>query len=72
MNDLYPSTTLLLIRHGQARANDTSYDQHTPLSKLGHQQAALVADALATRSIGAVYASPFPRVGNGGTVVPTP
>ncbi len=61
MVNSYPFTTLLLVRHGQAHADDNSYDQHTPLSTLGHQQAALVADALAPRSIGAVYASPFPR-----------
>jgi broad specificity phosphatase PhoE len=61
MSNSYPSTTLLLIRHGQARANNNSYDQHTPLSNLGHQQATLVADALASRPVRAVYTSPFPR-----------
>jgi probable phosphoglycerate mutase len=61
MNEAYPSTTLLLIRHGQARAGDNSYDQHTPLSDIGRQHAMLVADALATYPVAAVYASPLPR-----------
>lgn len=61
MNEAYPFTTLLLIRHGQARADDNSYDQHTPLSDIGRQQAVLVADALAIHHPAAVYASPFPR-----------
>lgn len=61
MNEAYPSTTLLLIRHGQARAGDNSYDQYTPLSALGRQQAALVADALAQHPPTTVYASPLPR-----------
>ena len=33
MTDL--STTLLLVRHGQARAEDGSYVPDTPLSELG-------------------------------------
>lgn len=61
MNEAYPSTTLLLIRHGQARANDNSYGQHTPLSDVGRQQAVLIADALAKHPPTIVYASPWPR-----------
>lgn len=60
-NEAYPSTTLLLMRHGQARAADNSYDQHTPLSDIGRQQAALVAGALVQHPPTTVYASPLPR-----------
>lgn len=64
MSDGYPSTTLVLIRHGQARARDNSYGQQTPLSALGRHQAAHVADALvATHRPVAVYSSPYPRAG---------
>ena len=56
------STVLLLIRHGQARAADGSYDRETPLSEIGWRQAAAVADELAARSPPrVVYTSPYPR-----------
>jgi broad specificity phosphatase PhoE len=35
-------TTLLLVRHGQARAADGSYGPDTPLSELGVSQAEAV------------------------------
>ena len=55
-------TTLLLVRHGQARAGDGSYGSDTPLSELGVRQAEAVADALAGDAAPAtVYASPLPR-----------
>jgi broad specificity phosphatase PhoE len=62
MPEEYPATTLVLIRHGQARASDGSYDENTPLTELGHRQAAQLADALAsgTRPV-VVYSSPYPR-----------
>jgi len=43
MTDL--TTTLLLIRHGQARAEDGSYGPDTPLSELGVRQSEALADA---------------------------
>ena len=62
MSEELHSTTLLLIRHGQARAADGSYDRHTPLSEIGWRQAAAVADSLAAMSRpGVVYTSPYPR-----------
>jgi broad specificity phosphatase PhoE len=62
MSEDYSATTLLLIRHGQARASDGSYDENTPLTKLGHRQATRLADALTagTRPV-VVYSSPYPR-----------
>jgi broad specificity phosphatase PhoE len=62
MFEEFPATTLLLIRHGQARASDGSYNENTPLTELGHRQAAQLANALAagTRPV-AVYSSPYPR-----------
>lgn len=62
MRAAYWSTTLLLIRHGQARSPDTSYDQHTPLSDVGRAQADHLATALSTEHPpSAVYTSPYPR-----------
>jgi broad specificity phosphatase PhoE len=57
----YTSAILLLVRHAQARAHDGSYDQHTPLSELGRQQAGALASALASCAPSTIYASPFPR-----------
>lgn len=58
----FESTTLLLIRHGQARAAGTSLlGRETPLSELGRQQAAAVARAISGDRIAAVYTSPLPR-----------
>lgn len=62
MSDVHPSTELLLVRHGQARAEDGSYGAQTPLSELGALQAEAVASALvAERRPAAIYASPLPR-----------
>ena len=57
-------TTLVLVRHGQARAESGAYDEDTPLSALGRRQAAAVAAELAdsrSGSTSAVYTSPFRR-----------
>ncbi len=55
-------TSLVLIRHGQARAEDGSYDRRTPLSELGRRQSEALAGKLAGGFGGAVvYASPYPR-----------
>lgn len=62
MPETFPHTRLYLVRHGQARAGDGSYDETTPLSELGHLQAARLADALTAGVLPtAVYASPYPR-----------
>lgn len=55
-------TTMVWMRHGQARSDDGSYDNRTPLSELGRRQAEFLADALAAEPPpDAVYASPYPR-----------
>ena len=60
--DEYPSTTLTLVRHGQARAADGSYGPDTPLSGLGRLQVAALTEALAAGSPPTVvYTSPLPR-----------
>ena len=57
----FPSLTLLLVRHGQARnAPGTSYE-NAPLSALGRSQAAAAAQACAELRPDAVYASSAPR-----------
>ncbi len=61
MTDLVDPVDLYLVRHGQARAADGSYDHRTPLSALGRRQAAAVPEALASAGIAAVYASPATR-----------
>ena len=62
MSDEYHSTTLTLVRHGQARASDGSYGPDTPLSGLGWLQAAALAEELAAGTPPAVvYTSPLPR-----------
>jgi probable phosphoglycerate mutase len=58
----YTFAHLLLVRHAQARAQDGSYNRHTPLSGLGQRQAQALADWLATCAPpAAIYASPLPR-----------
>ena len=52
---------LYLMRHGQARADDGSYDHDTPLSPLGRRQAEAIAAGLANVSLAAVYASAMRR-----------
>lgn len=52
---------LYLVRHGQARSANGSYDRGTPLSALGRRQAVAVAEALAPVGIAAMYASPAIR-----------
>ena len=60
--DEYWSTTLLLVRHGQARSVDGSYNEHTPLSEQGRRQAEAAADSLAAEAaLAAAYTSPWPR-----------
>lgn len=62
MSDDYSSATLLLIRHGQARAHDGSYGPDTPLSELGRTQAEKLAHALSNDNPPTVaYTSPFLR-----------
>jgi len=62
VSDRYGATTLILVRHGQARARDGSYGRETPLSDLGRLQATAVAHELAARTRpAAVYISPLPR-----------
>jgi broad specificity phosphatase PhoE len=58
MTDL--TTTLLLVRHGQVRAEDGSYGPDTPFSELGVRQSEALADALAGDAAPThVYASPL-------------
>ena len=55
-------TTLVLVRHGQARAESGAYDEDTPLSALGRRQAEAVAAELAAKGgTAALYTSPFRR-----------
>ena len=62
MTEEYWKTTLVLVRHGQARSSDGSYGVETPLSDLGRRQADALAAELSTRGAAtAVYTSPFPR-----------
>jgi len=62
MSGDYPSTTLILVRHGQARSLDGSYGRQTPLSDLGRRQAKAVSDRLGAEFPSApVYASPVVR-----------
>jgi 2,3-bisphosphoglycerate-dependent phosphoglycerate mutase len=56
------TTTLLLVRHGQARAEDGSYGADTSLSELGVRQSEALADGLSGDAAPTtVYSSPFPR-----------
>lgn len=54
-------TTLLWVRHGQARAADGSYDDQTPLSPLGIEQAAAAPAGLGETRPSALYSSPLVR-----------
>ena len=56
------STTLIMVRHGQARTDDGSYNRETPLNQVGRLQAAATAKQIGSSSLPtAVYTSPFPR-----------
>ena len=63
MSEEYPVTTLLLIRHAQARAGDSSrLGPDTPIGELGRLQVATLASTLAAAAPpAAVYTSPLPR-----------
>src|SRR5215210_843621 len=63
MSEEYPATTLLLIRHAQARAADSSLlGPDTPIGQLGRLQvAALVSKLVAAAPPAVVYTSPLPR-----------
>jgi len=63
MSEDYPATILLLIRHAQARAADSSrYGPDTPIGQLGRLQvAALVSRLVAAAPPAVVYSSPLPR-----------
>lgn len=62
MSEAFWATTLLLIRHAQARSSDGFYGQSTPLSELGRLQAAALAAALvAGTPPSVVYTSSLPR-----------
>lgn len=59
----FPSTTLILARHGQASGwRNGFYGPDAPLSDLGHRQAAALAERLASgQPPDAVYSSNLPR-----------
>ena len=59
----YPSTRLILARHGQARPNSGSdIGRETPLGEIGRRQTELLADVISEDGrIDAVYSSPLPR-----------
>ncbi|MBI1927991.1 histidine phosphatase family protein [Candidatus Poribacteria bacterium] len=62
MSHEFRATALILIRHGQARASDGSYNRETPLSELGRLPAAAIASKIvASTPPVAVYTSPYPR-----------
>ena len=63
MPEEYPATTMLLVRHAQARAGDSSrLGPDTPIGELGRLQVAALATALAPPApLAAVYTSPLPR-----------
>ena len=67
MNDIdlsqYPKTTLILIRHGQARwGKNADFGRTAPLTDLGRRQATVLASELRqAEPIDALYASPFSR-----------
>jgi probable phosphoglycerate mutase len=57
-------THVVLIRHGQSQGNaEGRFGGHTdtPLSPLGHKQAAATATALANETFNAIYSSDLPR-----------
>ncbi len=58
----HESIRLCFVRHAQARADDGSYGDETPLSVVGERQAVLLGQALINRGTpAAVYSSPYPR-----------
>ena len=61
--DCFESTTLLLVRHGQARpGDDGNYGADAPLTALGRRQAsALAANLRSGPLVDAIYASNLPR-----------
>jgi probable phosphoglycerate mutase len=63
MSEEYPATTLLLIRHAQARTAGSSHlGPDTPIGQLGRLQvAALVSKLAAAAPPAVVYTSPLPR-----------
>ena len=63
MSQEYPATTLVLVRHGQARAiGSADIGRDTPLSELGRRQVeALARELAAGEPVAAVYTSPLPR-----------
>lgn len=62
MSDSYWSTTLIFLRHAQARAPDGTYGNDTPLSAFGHEQAQALVVAFTSETVPAiVYTSPYPR-----------
>ncbi len=63
MADHYRKTTLVLVRHGQARPDGGSGSyREAPLTQLGRRQVAALASELSNNGpIDAVYVSPFPR-----------
>ena len=63
MSEDYRAATLILVRHGQARAaHGSQMGRATPLSQLGRRQAtALASELIAGEPIAAVYTSPLPR-----------
>jgi len=65
------STLLLLLRHGQARTPDSSeIGRLTPLSELGHRQAAALASCVSAKEPPvAVYTSPLRRAAETATYI---
>ncbi len=62
MPNSYWSTTLIFIRHAQARAADGSYGNDTLLSPFGHEQAQALVAAFTSETVPTVvYTSPYPR-----------
>ena len=59
----YPSTRMILARHGQARPSSGSdLGRETPLGEIGRRQAELLGEVISEGDrIDAVYSSPLPR-----------
>lgn len=59
----FQATTLILVRHGQARSGPTDfYGADAPLSELGRSQAAALAASLGSGpALDAIYSSSLPR-----------
>ena len=75
MNDTkYPSTRLLLVRHGESTSNRakviSGWSTDVVLTELGRVQAAQTGEALShTESIDALFASPLPRAWETATII---